>query len=63
MEVLFYTKDIPMFTSKTGMKVKGQFKELKDGRKGFVLGANWKEEIETKTEVEFISKNDLKQDI
>lgn len=60
--MIFWTKHIEPFTASTGMLVSPCQCELKDGRKGYFLGENWREEIEAKgVTVEIITKADLKQ--
>lgn len=61
MDLIFWTTEIKPFKAQTRNCVPCLC-ELKDGRKGWFLGEDWKEEIEAKTEVELISKNDLKEE-
>lgn len=61
MELIFFTKEIKPFKAKSGVTVSPCPCELKDGREGYFLGIDWKDEIEAKTQVELISKDDLKQ--
>lgn len=65
-ELIFWTTEIAPFKS-TGVRTKDMpivpfAVELKDGRKGFAIGKDWKEELEAHAKImtEEISKEDLK---
>lgn len=59
--MIFFTTHIEPFRASTGMLVSPCQCELKDGRKGYFLGDDWREEIEAKgVTVELITKDDLK---
>lgn len=60
--MIFFTTHIEPFTASTGMLVSPCQCELKNGRKGYFLGEDWKEEIKGKgVTVEIITKADLKE--
>lgn len=59
--MIYFEKEIKPFKTSKGMKVNPIPCELKDSRKGYYLGYNWKEEIEAKgATTELIKKEDLK---
>lgn len=61
--MIFFTTLIEPFIASTGMLVLPCHCELKDGRTGYFLGDDWKEEIEAKAvTVEIITKEDLKEE-
>jgi len=61
--LIFWTTFLKPFKAKTGMRVSPAPCELIDGRTGYCLGADWREEIEAKgVEVEEISKEQIKQE-
>jgi|11BtaG_2_1085332.scaffolds.fasta_scaffold195945_2 hypothetical protein len=61
--LIFFEDEINPFKSVIGVTVSPQKVELKDGRKGYFLGDDWREEMESKGgTVEVITKNDLKVD-
>lgn len=63
MNLIFFTTEIKPFKAKTGVMVSPCGCQLKDGRKGFFLGEDWRREIEAKgLTVEIITKQDIKQD-
>lgn len=66
-QLIFFTTHVPTFKS-TAKRTKGMpispFKvQLKDGRTGYAIGIDWKEEIEAHAKImtEEISKTDIKQ--
>lgn len=63
MKLIFFTRYIKPFKAAIGVQVSPCPCELKDGRKGYFLGEDWREEIEGKgVTVELITKEDLKQE-
>lgn len=60
--LIFFTTEITTFKAQSGVMISPCICELKDGRNGWFLGADWKDEIEAKTQVELITKDDLKQE-
>lgn len=60
--LIFFTAEITPFKAQSGVMVSPCPCELKDGRNGWFLGEDWKDEIIAKTTVELISKEDLKQE-
>lgn len=59
--LIFFTEEITPFKAKSGVMISPCSCELKDGRKGYFLGIDWKQEIEAKTTVEIITKGDYQE--
>ena len=61
--LIFWETFLEPFIASSGMRVSPAPCELIDGRTGYCLGADWREEIEAKgVEVEEISKEQIKQE-
>lgn len=60
--LIFWQTEIQPFTAATGVQVTPCACELKDGRTGYYLGFDWKQEIEAKgATVELITTDNLVQ--